>query len=504
VTADVTYLELLKLGGSEVLLVVAGLAVLLVDIGVMRDEPLRNRMLIAGAITTVGCFAAALWALQGGISGRVFAGMLVIDRASQLVKVILLLMTVATTALSVQARFTRHVGEYFTLLLFSTVGMMLMVSTENILLLFIALEIASLSLYILTAFNEENPQADEAAMKYFLFGGVAAAFLLFGLSLLYGLTDSLDLREIGSALGQRGMDAGVAAAVALVLVGFGFKVAAVPFHLWAPDAYVGAPTPVAALVASGSKVAAFFLLGKVLVTGFAEVAGSADWQGLLSGWAPVLAAMACFSLLLGNLAAIAQKRLKRLLAYSAVGHAGYMLVGALALTGSADSGRAFAMLMFYAATYGFTTIGAFGVAAAMERAGESDRIEQFAGLSSRAPLLSFCLMIFLLSLAGIPPLVGFASKFFLFAAALGAGPGFGLVWLVGFAIAMSAVALYYYLGVLKQAYVAPADETAGAVTPQISVILTLAVLAAIVLLLGLYPGLLLDPLTQALAATAGG
>ncbi|MCB1125657.1 MAG: NADH-quinone oxidoreductase subunit N, partial [Verrucomicrobiae bacterium] len=374
-----TYLELLKLGGSEVLLVLAGLVVLLVDLAVMRDEPRQNRMLLAGAISAVGCFAAGLWALQDGITGRAFAGMLVIDRASQLVKVVLLMMTAATVALSVQGRFTRHVGEYFSLLLFSTVGMMLMVSTENILLLFVALEIASLSLYILTAFNEENPQADEAALKYFLFGGVAAAFLLFGLSVLYGLTGSLDLREIGAVLGQRGVDAGVAVAVVLVLVGFGFKVAAVPFHLWAPDAYVGAPTPVAALVASGSKVAAFFLLGKVLSTGFAEVAGSAAWHGVLSGWAPVLAVMACFSLLLGNLAAIAQKRLKRLLAYSAVGHAGYMLVGAMALAGATDPGRALAMVVFYAATYGFTTIGAFGVAAAMERAGESDRIDGFAG-----------------------------------------------------------------------------------------------------------------------------
>lgn len=498
------YLELLKLGGAEVLLVLAGLAVLLVDITVMRAEPLRHRMLIAGAVTAVGCLAAGLWAIQDGVAGRALGGMLVIDRASQLVKIILLLMTVATAALSVQGRFTRHVGEYFALLLFGTVGMMLMVSTENILLLFVALELASLTLYILTAFNEENPQADEAALKYFLFGGVAAAFLLFGLSLLYGLTGSLDLREIGAVLGRRGMDPGVAVAVGLVLVGFGFKVAAVPFHLWAPDAYVGAPTPVAALVASGSKLAAFFLLGKVLTTGFADLAGDAGWRTMVSGWAPVLAAMACFSLLLGNLAAIAQTRLKRLLAYSAVGHAGYMLVGALALTGAADGGRAFALLLFYAATYGFTTIGAFGVATAMERAGESDRIERFAGLSSRAPVLSFCLMIFLLSLAGIPPLVGFAGKFFLFGSALAAGEGFGLVWLVAFAVAMSAVALYYYLRVLKQAYVVPAAAGDRPVVTDLSVMVVLAVLAALVLVLGLAPGLLLDPLTQALAVSVGG
>lgn len=494
-----SYLELLKLGGAEAILIVAGLAVLLLDLGVMRREPLRNRMSIGALVTAVGCLGSVLWALQGGAEGRTAGGVLVIDPLSQLTKVVLLVMAVATAVLSLPTRFTRHVGEYFALLLFGTVGMMLMVSTENILMLFVALELASLTLYILTALNEENANAEEAALKYFLFGGVAAAFLLFGLSLLYGLAGSLDLREIGAALQSRGMEPAVAAAVALVIVGFGFKVAAVPFHLWAPDAYVGAPTPVAALIASGSKVAAFFLLGKVVMVGFADVAGNAGWQATVAGWTPALAVVAFVSLLLGNLAAIAQKSVKRLLAYSAVGHAGYMLVAVQALADPARRGLGFAALLFYVMTYGLTTIGAFGVAGVVERNGGSDGLGAFSGLHKRAPVLAFTLMIFFLSLAGIPPLAGFIGKFSLFGVALASGKELGLVWLVAFAIAMSAVALYYYLGVLKRAFVADPAEDAPALSADLPSMIALAVLAGGVMALGMWPGLLLDPLTRAIA-----
>ena len=496
-----SYLELLKLGGAEVLLLVAGLVVLLLDLGLMRDAPIERRMRVAAFGAAAGCVVAGLWALCGGVYGRTPGGVLVIDQLSQLTKVVLLIMALATALLSIPTRFTQHVGEYFSLLLFGTVGMMLMVSTENILLLFVALELASLTLYVLTAFNDENPDAEEAALKYFLFGGVAAAFLLFGLSLLYGLSGSLDLREIGRALQGRGMEPAVAAAVALVVVGFGFKVAAVPFHLWAPDAYVGAPTPVAALIASGSKVAAFFLLGKVVMVGFTDVAGHAAWGNMQSGWAPTLAILAFFSLLLGNLVAVAQKRVKRLLAYSAIAHAGYMLVAVQALADPAHRSVGFAALLFYVMIYGLTTIGAFGVTGVVERNHEgSDALESFEGLHRRAPVLSFMLMIFFLSLAGIPPMAGFIGKFSLFGVALSAKGGLGLMWLVCFAVAMSAVALYYYLRVLKRGFVMDGPEGAALLRVDLPSVVVLGLLTAGVLALGLFPGLLLDPLTHAISA----
>ncbi|MCB1127013.1 MAG: NADH-quinone oxidoreductase subunit N, partial [Verrucomicrobiae bacterium] len=301
------YLELLRLLGGEVLVVAAALAVLFVDLGIMREQPARNRWMISGGVAVLGCIAGLFWCVQGGVEGRSPGGLLAVDGLTQLVKAALLLMVLLTVLFSFHAGFTPNVGEYFSLLLLAAVGMMLMVSSENVLMVFVSLELTSLSLYILTAFNEENPHGLEAALKYFLFGGVAAAFLLFGLSLLYGLTGSLDLREIAAGLRGRGATPAMSAAVALVVVGFGFKVAAVPFHLWAPDAYEGAPTPVAALVASGSKVASFFLLGRVLMTGLPPEAGDPGWLKGGGGWGLALAVLAVASLVLGNVAAIAQK-----------------------------------------------------------------------------------------------------------------------------------------------------------------------------------------------------
>ena len=235
----------------------------------------------------------------------------------------------------------------------------------------------------------------------------------------------------------------------MTVIGFGFKVAAVPFHLWAPDAYEGAPTPSAAFIASGSKVASFFIFAKVMMIGFAGAEGSGAWRDYASGWVPVIAIVAGLSMILGNLVAIVQSSVKRLLAYSAIAHAGYMLLGVL----SHDK-QAVASLIYYAVTYGLTTIGAFGVVAVVEDRAGDDKLSSFAGLSRRAPVISFCMMIFMLSLAGIPPLAGFFGKFYVFTAALKTGaPNLGLLWLVILAIAMSAVSLYYYLQVLKQIYV---------------------------------------------------
>ena len=367
----------------------------------------------------------------------------------------------------------------------AAVGMMFLVSAEDILMIFVALELTSLSLYILTAFNKHNAKSAEAALKYFLFGGMSAAFLLFGFSLLYGISGSTNLGDIARSIAGKGLDPLLIAALVMTVIGFGFKVAAVPFHLWAPDAYEGAPTPSAAFIGSGSKIASFFILAKILTLAFAGTEGSAVWHGYIAGWTPVIAILAALSMVIGNLTAIVQSSVKRLLAYSAIAHAGYMLLGVLANTPPSQSA-----LMFYVITYGLTTVGAFGVVTVVEEATGGDAIANFKGLSRRAPGLSLCLLIFLLSLGGIPPLAGFIGKFFLFSTAVLAEKNLGLLWLVILAIAMSAVSFYYYLRVLKAAYVEDSAEDAPAIKAPFLTMLALAVLALLVIVLGCAPDLL--------------
>jgi NADH-quinone oxidoreductase subunit N len=281
-------------------------------------------------------------------------------------------------------------------------------------------------------------------------------------------------------------------------------VAAVPFHLWAPDAYQGAPTPAAALIASGSKVAGFVLLAKVLVLAFPEQAGDASLGRFRAGWLPVLAGLALASMVLGNLAALAQRSLKRLLAYSAMAHAGYMLLGVLAMAEAGNRTSALAALGFYAATYGLTAVGAFAVAGIVERTRGGDGIAGLAGLARRMPWLAACLAILMFSLAGMPPFAGFIGKFYLFAAALGVGgASWMLLWLVAAGLALSPVGLYYYLRVLKQAYVTrPAHEAEAPEMPEMKPALTELVVAGVasagVLLLGLFPEWLLGSLREAL------
>jgi NADH-quinone oxidoreductase subunit N len=420
--------------------------------------------------------------------------MLVVDALTQFVKIALLVLAIFTVLISLETDFTGHVGEYFALILLATVGMMFLVSSEDILMIFISLELTSLSLYILTAFNKRNVKSAEAALKYFLFGGMAAAFTLFGLSLLYGLTGATNLGQIAAALKGKGLDPLLVVAMVMTVIGFGFKVAAVPFHLWAPDAYEGAPTPSAAFIASGSKVASFFIFAKVMMIGFAGAEGSAAWRAYASGWVPVVAILAAASMVLGNLVAIVQRSVRRLLAYSAIAHAGYMLLGVLS-----HGGQSLAALVYYVITYGLTTLGAFGVVSVVQQQSGGDGLTNFAGLSRRAPVLSFCMMIFMLSLAGIPPLAGFFGKFYIFAAALGTGAkDLGLLWLVILALAMSAVSLYYYLQVLKQIYIADAPAANADMRTPISSQVVLSLLALAVALFGCAPNLLLDRLTTAI------
>ena len=480
------YLELLKFAVPETILVLAALALLAIDLTSMRGLETRVRFVIGGLLAGVGCAAAIAWMLVMPAHGDAFGGMLVVDPLTQLVKICLLALTIFTVLISIESDFTTHVGEFLALVLFATVGMMFLVSAEDVLMVFVSLELTSLSLYILTAFNKRNLKSAEAALKYFLFGGMAAAFTLFGLSLIYGLSGSTNLHAIAAALAGKGLDPLLIVAIVMTVIGFGFKVAAVPFHLWSPDAYEGAPTPSAAFIASGSKLASFFIFAKIMLLGFAGAEGSGAYRHFVAGWTPVIAVVAALSMILGNLAAIVQSSVKRLLAYSAIAHAGYMLLGVMA-----NGYEVFPSLIFYAVTYGLTTIGAFGVVAVVERGAGDDKLASFAGLSKRAPVASFCLMIFLLSLAGIPPLAGFFGKFFLFAAVLkGGAANLGLLWLVILAITMSAVSFYYYLKVLKQVYVTNGTDGANEIKVSWFTQAVLLVMAILVIVLGCFPNLL--------------
>src|SRR5215469_13209683 len=410
-----SYLELLKLAMPETIILVTALAVLAADLISLRELELRFRFIIAGMIACVGCVGAIVWMLISHAQANAFAGMLVVDPLTQFVKIALLVLAIFTILLSMDSDFTTHIGEYLALILLGAIGMMFLVSAEDLLMIFIALELTSLSLYILAAFNKHDIKSAEASLKYFLFGGMSAAFTLFGFSLVYGVAGTTNLPAIAAALAGKGLDPLLVVAIVMVVIGFGFKVAAVPFHLWAPDAYQGAPTPSAAFIASGSKVASFFIFAKFMAVGFADqlLKGSGAWHDYAAGWVPVIAVVAALSMILGNLAAIVQSSVRRLIAYSAIAHAGYMLIAVLS-----HNNESLASLVYYVATYGLTTIGAFGVVAVVEQGTGGEKLSDFAGLSRRAPLVSFCMLIFMLSLAGIPPLAGFFGKFYVFTAAV--------------------------------------------------------------------------------------
>ncbi len=493
---QIDYLEILKLAAPETLVVVAALAVLAADLLFLHELALPFRRIIGALIACAGCIGAAVWMLALPQEANLFSGMLVVDPLTQLVKVSLLALAVLTILISTDSSFTTHIGEFFALILLATVGMMFLVSAEDILMIFISLELTSLSLYILTAFNKRNIKSAEASLKYFLFGGMAAAFTLFGLSLLYGLSGETNLARIAAAFKGPKLDPLLIVAIVMTVIGFGFKVAAAPFHLWAPDAYEGAPAPSAAFIASGSKVASFFIAAKVMMIGFHGAEGSAAWRAAAPGWVPVVAMGATLSVVLGNLAAIVQSSVRRLLAYSAIAHAGYTLVGLLS-----HNGQGLASVIYYSITYALTTLGAFGVVAVVQEKTGGDKLSDFAGLSRREPVLAFCMLIFMLSLAGIPPLAGFFGKFYVFTAALsGNGGNLALLWLVIAAIAFSAVSLYYYLQVLKQIYVVPVQE--GPVKARSSILsqVVVGLIAAGVLLFGCLPDLLVGRILTAVKA----
>ncbi len=513
------YADLFRVTLPETALEVAALVVLIVDLGFLHKAALKARVAVAALLGVAGC-GAALWALQyqGSVSLSAdeigFSTLLQTGTYIQVAQTGILVLTALTILLLIDSVFTRHVGEYVAVVLMAATGGLLIAGAQDLLVIFVGLELLSLGLYILTAFAKSSGNSAEAALKYYLFGGMSAAFLLFGFSYFYGLSGTTNLIGIENAITASGSSPLFYVAWILVVAGLGFKVAAVPFHLWAPDTYEGAPAPAAAFIASVSKVASFTLLITISANwlmmcvplgsmGQSVNAFLRQYYGTWPHLETILFLVAAASMVVGNLAALAQVSVRRLLAYSAIAHAGYILLGIAAHPHY--SGQKYPLqflysswnpvvlsvtaVLYYILTYGLTTVGAFGVVGVVERATGSDKMDAFLGLHKRNPALAALLLVLFLSLAGIPPLVGFWAKFNLFAAVLGVSAGAVPFALVALAVALSAVSLYYYLQVLKRAYVMQGVDD----TPIKAHAVTMAVLvwiAAAVVGMGCFPALL--------------
>ena len=482
------YSELLHALLPETALVVGALLALTFDLIFGARQSRETRLQAAVIIGSLAVVAAMYGAFSVDLADSVFGGALVLDELTLASRLGVLMLAWLTLTLTGSTARLRHPAEFVAIVLFATAGFTLMAAAQQLLVAFLALELASLSLYILAGFDKSRPESAEAALKYFLFGGMSAAFLLFGFSLIYGLTGSIELPQIAHQLARQGQSPLLSLALVMVLVAFGFKAAAAPFHLWAPDVYEGAPVVSSALIASASKLGGFTLFVRLLWPGFGPVAGSVATAAGSPGWLPLVACLSAASLLLGNFAALAQSNVRRLLAYSAIAHAGVMLLGVI-VAGDAGLGP----LFYYAFTYGLATVGAFAVIAVVERAGRCQKITDLAGLYRRSPLLAACFAVYLLSLAGIPPLAGWVGKFTVFAAVLNLGGLAGPAgWLALLAIALSAVALYYYLVMLKQALVVgPADPAAAPVPVPADAAIVLVFTALLLVLLGLFPSVVL-------------
>jgi NADH-quinone oxidoreductase subunit N len=518
--AALSYASLFRATLPETALEIAALLVLVIDLGFLRKKALEIRVAVAAFIGVAGCIAA-IWAVCAVDWAGFSAGsevLLAAGGSAGVAQVAILVLTALTLLLLMDSTFTRHAGEYVSVVLMAAAGGLIIAAAQDLLVIFVGLELLSLGLYILTAFNKQSEKSAEAAIKYYLFGGMSAAFLLFGFSYLYGLSGSTSLPKVvlGTLMASaHGASPLLCIALVMVAAGLGFKIAAVPFHFWAPDTYEGAPAPAAAFIASVSKIASFALLisisyailrwmamlhmtGRVMAVTHSATAPLPHYApGVITTWPMILMDLSVLSMIFGNLAALSQSSVRRLLAYSAIAHAGYILLGLAFFSWTDSSAQA---ILYYIVTYGLTTIGAFGVVGVVERATGSDKLDSFLGLHKRNPVLAAVLLVLFLSLAGIPPLVGFWAKFNLFAAVLNGGwAGFTKgpltslpaeqLTLVALAIAFSAVSLYYYLQVLKRAYVMPASDESP-IRAHPATLVVLIAIAAAVLVLGCFPALL--------------
>ena len=436
-------IESLIYSWPEIILVATLFVVLLIEV-----LPLRKTLVgeIALLGTAAACLAAALQ--SGGPQGWLFSRMIVIDAFAVFFKIVLALAAFGAVWLSLGSKELRgqHPAEYYVTLLACTLGMFYMASAANLLMAYLALEFVSQTSYILSGFLKANRRSGEAALKYLIYGGVASGAMVYGMSLLFGLTGSLDYAVIGDRLAAGATNGPVLfVAIVLMLVGFGYKIAMVPFHMWAPDVYEGAPLPVTAFLAVGSKAAGVAMLIRFFYPGISSFAGDGTWTALAGvDWPSLMATIAMVTMTLGNLAALQQSNVKRLLAYSSIAHAGYMLMGFVVL--SDDGLRA---ILFYVVVYYLMNLGAFGVLMMVLNSSGREDMDGFRGLAWRGGTLPAAAMaVFLFSLAGIPPFAGFIGKFYLFAAVVDKR-----MWTLAIVAGLnSVVALYYYARIVRTMY----------------------------------------------------
>jgi NADH-quinone oxidoreductase subunit N len=464
----------------------AGLLLMFLDL-ILREERARR---LAPILTMVGLFGGLITSLALWNSGRtafsVSGGypMLVADNFAVALNVIFTLTGILTVLLSVN--YLQRTGhdrpEFYMLMMFSLSGMMLMGMANDLILIFLALELLSIPLYILAGFAWPRQESEESAMKYFVLGAFSSAIFVYGIALIYGSTGTTALPGIVAA--APGASLLLLAGAAMILVGFGFKVAAAPFHMWTPDVYEGAPTVVTAFMSVGAKVGGFAALLRILIVALPM---------LSEAWTTALAALATLTLIIGNLLAIAQPNIKRMLGYSSIAHAGYILIAVAASFNNPDGISA---ALFYMFAYTFTNLGAFAVAVAVERReGEGVMLEDYKGLAKRYPWAAICMAFFMLSLTGVPPTGGFAAKFYVFSSAIEAG----LVWLTLVGVITSVISAYYYLRVVFYMYMYEGEREMELKPALVSAVIVATVAT---LLLGILPGAWFDLARQAVLQSA--
>jgi len=456
----------------EIVLALCGMVLLLLGLGTGRRQ---HAVLGAAAVASLAVTALALVLAAGATeaSGRFFSGMFCLDHFAIFFKALFLL--AATLAVLLSLHYLKdndyRPGEYHALVLFATTGMMVMASGLNLATIYVGLELMAMSTYVLAGYFRREVKSHEAAAKYLILGALSSGILLYGLSLLYGATGTLDLAALARSLHEGKPAATAVLGMALVACGFLFKVSAVPFHVWTPDVYEGAPTPITAFLSVGPKAAAFAMFLRVFLGGFWPL--GEQWQWLIGG-------AAALTVVWGNIAALTQDNVKRMLAYSSIAHAGYALLGLLA-----QSPAGVRSVLFYMLVYTVTNLGAFAFVVLLESRGYAgETIQDYAGLAGKHPVAAFGMLVFMLSLGGIPPTAGFMGKLYLFAAAVQAG----YVWLVVLAVLMSAVSLYYYFRIVLQMYLrdgADAQPAALVAAPWVERVIWICAIA--VLVIGLAP-----------------
>jgi len=447
---------------------------------------LVSLFLIAGMMGFLDLGLLGLSAFAGPVNVALAGGALSINMFSLIFKFVFLsvVLLVSLTSLSFLTEKDKHVGEYYALILIATVGMMTVASANNLVPLFVGIEIASISTYALAAFRKRDGKSAEAGMKYFIIGATSSAILLYGMSIIYGISGTLDIPLLSQRIGESAWEPATIVGLTMLIAGFGFKMAAAPFHMWAPDVYEGSPHPITVLLAAGSKKMAFAAAFKVFLVGL--VAAKADFGFALS-------IVAVLTMTLGNVMALSQTSVKRMLAYSSIAQSGYILIALAVGTKTALAGG-----ILHVVTHAFMKGGAFIAVAAIAHIISSEKLGDYRGLSRRSPFIALCMATFLLSLAGIPPLAGFWSKFVLFSGAVEAGGWW--VWLAFAGVLNSALSLYYYARVIKVMYVEEPPKDApklGQVPGPYTAALLIAMAA--VVLIGLYP----QPFIDAAMSAAG-